>query len=224
MHPSARGMRPPWRGWRRCADALSLGPGSRILAGPASMARFALRSSERMASAGALAALDALLASRFAETAADRIVSSALARHVTDEVLAGSLVDAIGDNVSRHEVIERIALPIAESGELDKLADRVLDSPAAEQLVARVIDSRLLDQAIERLLESEELWVLVDEVARSPSVTEAIGQQGLGMADQFAEVVRTRSTRADDRVEHAVRGLFKRNGRNRSTDAGGATP
>jgi hypothetical protein len=43
-------------------------------------------------------------------------------------------------------------------------------------------------------------------------VTDAIGHQGVSMAGQFAEVVRDRSVRADNRLEHAVRGLMRRNG------------
>jgi hypothetical protein len=72
-----------------------------------------------------------------------------------------------------------------------------------------VIQSPLLDEAVERLLESEDLWLLVDEVARSPAVTEAIGSQGLGFADQVAQDVRNRSLRADDRLEHAARRLLR---------------
>jgi hypothetical protein len=93
---------------------------------------------------------------------------------------------------------------------LDELADRVLDSPAAERLVARVIEGPLFDKAVARLLESEDLWILVDEIARSPAVTEAIGRQGASFADQFAGAVRDRSLNADERLEVAVRGLMRR--------------
>jgi hypothetical protein len=40
-------------------------------------------------------------------------------------------------------------------------------------------------------------------------VTEAISHQSLGLADQFADVVRNRSVRADDRVERAARRLLR---------------
>lgn len=93
---------------------------------------------------------------------------------------------------------------------LEELAERVIDSPAAERLVARVIQSPLLDEAVARLLESDDLWLLIDEIARSPTVTDAIGRQGVGFADQFAGAVRDRSLNADDRLEVAVRGLITR--------------
>jgi hypothetical protein len=110
---------------------------------------------------------------------------------------------------------------------LDELADRVLDSPAAERLVARVIQGPLFDEAVARLLESEDLWVLIDTIARSPIVADAIGRQGVGFADQFADAVRDRTLNADDRLELAVRGLLRRRRRRRGPEpvaADGAGP
>ena len=43
-------------------------------------------------------------------------------------------------------------------------------------------------------------------------MTEAISRQGMGLADQFAGVVRDRSNRADDRIERRLRRLLSRNG------------
>jgi hypothetical protein len=63
---------------------------------------------------------------------------------------------------------------------------------------------------VERLLESEELWVLVDEIARSPAVTQAITQQSLGFADQVAGGVRERSRDADGMLERAARRIVRR--------------
>jgi aspartate aminotransferase-like enzyme len=78
------------------------------------------------------------------------------------------------------------------------------------EVVGRVIESRLLDEAVARLLESKYLWLLVDEVARSPSVTAAISHQGVGFAEQMAGAVRDRSQVADARMERRARRLFRR--------------
>jgi hypothetical protein len=86
----------------------------------------------------------------------------------------------------------------------------VLASAQAAAVPQRVIDSRLIDEFVDRLLESEELWVLVDEIARSPAVTDAISTQGIGFADQVAGVVRDRSRTADARVERIARRLLRR--------------
>jgi hypothetical protein len=88
------------------------------------------------------------------------------------------------------EVPQRMIDRLLADGVADRIADRLLDGPEVERLAARVIDSRLLDTIVERLLESEELWRLVDEIACSPAVTDAIGQQGVGFADQDVGQVR----------------------------------
>jgi hypothetical protein len=105
------------------------------------------------------------------------------------------------------------------SATVDLLAERAIDSPAAERLVGRVIESSLLDEAVARLLESEDLWLLVDEIARSPAVTDAISQQSLGFADQVAGAVRNRSLRADERVERMARRLIGRSHADAATDS-----
>jgi hypothetical protein len=76
--------------------------------------------------------------------------------------------------------------------------------------VARAIDSRLVDEAVARLLESEDLWVVVEEIAQSPAVTDAITQQSMGFADQVADGVRTRSRSADAWLERAARRALRR--------------
>lgn len=144
-----------------------------------------------------------------------------------DKTLESPLVEAVGEAVAKHRVIERVARPIAESGALDqlvldaigspitdRLAERVLSSPAADHLVARVIESELVDHIVVRLLASDDLWILVDEIAASPAVTAAISRQGMGLADQFADVVRVRSNRADDRLERGLRRVLRRNNSN----------
>jgi hypothetical protein len=151
--------------------------------------------------------------------------ATAAGGYAVDRVLSSSLVEAAGKAIADHRVIERIAGPIASSGTVeqivadalaspvtDRVAERVLESPAAEQLAARAIDSELMDQIVARLLESDDLWRLVDEIAGSPAVTAAISRQSLGLADQFAGVVRQRSTRADDRIESSLRRLLHRDG------------
>ena len=79
------------------------------------------------------------------------------------------------------------------------------DSPGMERVVGRVLDSRLLDTSIARLLASDELWSMVEEIAQSPVVSDAITHQGLSFADEMAGEVRTRSRRIDDRLAHAAR-------------------
>jgi hypothetical protein len=120
---------------------------------------------------------------------------------VVDDVLASPITK---------EAFERIvASPVVEDV-LERLVARALDSPEAERLVGRLIDSRLVETAMLDLLENEGLWMLVEEIAQSPAVTAAIGQQGVGFANQMAGVVRQRSLSADDRIERFARRFARR--------------
>src|SRR4051794_3396731 len=102
--------------------------------------------------------------------------------------LAG--LEAAGSSRFAAEAVDRIlATPVAERAVTRALAGPVsaaVNGQAAERLAAQVIDGRIFDVAVRRLLESEDLWLLVEEIAGSPAVTDAIGRQGLGLADPGA--------------------------------------
>jgi len=117
----------------------------------------------------------------------DTILGSTLAREAVDRILASALVEHVMRDLVRYRVIER----------------------ATDEL----LESSVVDEAIARLLESEELWVLVDEIARSPAATDAISHQGAGLADQVAAVVRDRSRNADARLERVARRALRRDAR-----------
>jgi hypothetical protein len=154
---------------------------------PRSAARAAGHGAER----ATLATLDAVLESRIAREAVDRVLTSELAAQAVRKAVDGPLVDAVAP-------------------ELERIAERALDSPAAERIVVRVLESRLLDEAVRRVLEGEELWIVVDEIAQSPAVTEAITRQSIGFADQVAGEVRDRSRHADAWLERAARRALRR--------------
>jgi hypothetical protein len=82
---------------------------------------------------------------------------------------------------------------------------RVIESRVVEETVARV-----MEDVATRLPQTEAMWTLVDEIAQSPAVTEAITQQGFGFADQVAEDLRERSRNADARLERVAWRLFRR--------------
>lgn len=170
-----------------------------------------------------VALLDRALRSPRAAEAVDAVLGSALAERAVRTACEGPLVDAAVRAAIRSGAIDRLARELAASGAADRLVeqaldsprtaallDRVLQGPAAERLVAAVLDSRLADATVARVLASDELWLVVDEIARSPSVTEAIAHQGAGFADQVAGEVGRRSRRADDRLERVARRLLHR--------------
>jgi hypothetical protein len=134
----------------------------------------------RGANGAAVAALDAVLDSRLAGDAVERVVASPLAGRALRSALEGPLVEAL----ARDLVLYRVA-------------DRLLSEGIVEQTTARV-------------LESDDLWLLVEEIARSPAVTAAITQQTTGFADQVAGGVRARSRNADAWLERGARRMLRR--------------
>ena len=54
------------------------------------------------------------------------------------------------------------------------------------------------------------MWALIDVIAQSPAVTDAITQQGAGFADQVAAEVRERSRSLDARLERGAWRLLRR--------------
>jgi hypothetical protein len=121
----------------------------------------------------------------------------AVVERVVDRALSGQLVETVSRDIVRYSVIERATQPLAEAGLAEEIAIRIIEGPEFERILAR-------------LLESEELWMVVEQIARSPAVTDAISHQGIGFADQVAGAVRGRSRTADDRVERVARRLLHR--------------
>jgi len=109
----------------------------------------------------------------------------------------GAIEDAVARAVA-HGLVERIVEQLLREGIVERTVDRVFD------------DRRVIDEMVKRLIESEALWVLVDEIAQSPAVTDAITRQSVGFLDQVAGEVRDRSRSADARLERAARRALRR--------------
>jgi hypothetical protein len=103
------------------------------------------------------------------------------------------------------------ALDAMLAGEaIDRVLERIEAAGVAQRIAERILEDGIAEQVVTLLLESEELWVLVDEIARSPSVTEAITHQSAGFVDQITGTVRERSRDADTWVQNTARRLRPR--------------
>jgi hypothetical protein len=100
----------------------------------------------------------------------------------------------------------------ADAATLTALAtlDALLRSRFVDEVVERVLDSRLVGEIVDGLLEREELWLLVEEIANSPAVAAALRQQSVGMGDELAGEVRSRSRSADAWLERRARRVLQR--------------
>ena len=74
----------------------------------------------------------------------------------------------------------------------------------------QVLESRLIDELTEQVLRSPELERVVEYVATSPQVLDAVSRQTRSMADEVAVNVRRRAESADDAAERTVRGWLRR--------------
>ncbi len=150
---------------------------------------------------------------------AERELRGALGRRAEATALAS--LDALLASAFAREAIDRIlASPLLKGPELERAVQSALDSPAMERLVVRAIESELMTEAVERLLQTDDLWLLVDEIARSPSVAAAVTQQSAGFVDEVAGSVRSRTRSADERLESRVRRIFGRAPRAEPPDEG----
>lgn len=123
--------------------------------------------------------------------------------------LAGRIAGA----VLASQMAQEVARAVIRAPLLDVIVDELAQARVVERLADQLVTEEVLDEVVARLLATDELWVLVDVVASSPAVTEAIGQQGLGFADQVADVVRGRTRTADARLERMARRALRRRAR-----------
>jgi hypothetical protein len=137
------------------------------------------------------------------------------------ERAATAAIDGIADRLLAQGLAERFIERLLAAPELEHLLAVMLDSPGMERLVTRAIESqltestmaRLLDDAARQLPQSKALWALIDQVAQSQAVTDAITQQGAGLADEVASDLRDRSRDADAWLERTARRVMRRRAR-----------
>jgi hypothetical protein len=187
-----------------------------------------------------VALLDAALQSPYADEAfgrapeiVDRVVEHLLDDELIDRLLAqieeAGVAEQVADRLLAHGIAEHIAVRVLEGPELERMVVAALERPETELMLTRIVGSpvieatviQVVEEVIARLPQGDALWALVDEVAVSPAVTDAITQQGVGFADQVAEDLRDRSRTVDARLERAARRLFRRR---QGPEGGGSTP
>jgi hypothetical protein len=152
----------------------------------------------------------AAISSGLVERVADELLAAGVVERVADRALATPLPQHVADRLLAEGVAEQVAERVLAGPELDRLVAAVLESPGMRRVIDQVLDSRLVDESVARVLASEELWLVVEEIARSPAVSAAISHQGAGFADQVVDAVGERSRRADVWLERAARRMLHR--------------
>ena len=152
------------------------------------------------------------------ERIVDRLLAQGIAEQAARRVVNGPELERMVGLAVDSERVRAVLVAALERDGAERTVDVLLQSPGAERLVGQVLESRLVEDAVTRIVdetttrlpERPALWTLIDEVAQSPAVTDAISQQSRGMADQVAGEVRESARRADDKLEHAAWRLLRR--------------
>ncbi|MBF6619797.1 MAG: hypothetical protein ITG02_06140 [Patulibacter sp.] len=117
---------------------------------------------------------------------------------------AADAVIAAADAWLSSSELDRIVTAIVEHEGSARLADRVLASPLARHVGRQTVDSGALDAVLDRLVEREAFWALVDVVAGSAAVGEAIGRQSRSAVTDVVDGVRDGAAQADDWLERVA--------------------
>ena len=175
-------------------------------------------------------ALHRALESRWAGELTERLLMSPQADAALRRLLDGPAVDRIVVALVEARVIERataeliaadvpahLVAQVLEAGLLDEVVTRALADDSVERTVDRLLtrwfEGPLYDDVINRVLASEELWHLVNEIAHSPEVMEAIAAGSASLAGEVADQVRRRTIVVDDVAERITRKLLRRSQR-----------
>lgn len=97
--------------------------------------------------------------------------------------------------------LERIVGAIVDHEGAERLADRILESPLARRVGQQAVDAGVVDALLDRLAEREVFWALIDTIAGSAAVSEAIAVQSRSAVTDVVDGVRDGAAQADDWLE-----------------------
>jgi hypothetical protein len=152
------------------------------------------------------------------ERVAEQMLVAGVLDRALDRAEAAGVPERLGERLLADGIADQIAERLLAGPELERIVERALESPGMERVVDRIVESRLLEETVGRIVDDvatelpdrDALWALIDVIAQSPAVTEAITQQGAGFADQVAAEVRDRSRSVDARLERGAWRLLRR--------------
>jgi hypothetical protein len=147
----------------------------------------------------ASAALGATAAARAVTRPAATVVRGGLATPPGQAARAeaSGLIESL-DAAGRRDLVRAQA-------ELNAALDR-----ATDRFITDLLASQRAKQAIERVLESDELWKLVDRIANSPEVLNAVANASVGLTGVVADEARKRTVTADEFAERVARRVLRR--------------
>ena len=144
----------------------------------------------------------------------DDVLNAPEMERAVDRLLAGPLPDTVVRSLLENQVVERLAAELAADVDVDVAVSAALAHETTQRLVAAIVTSpgldQLLVQATDRVLRGPELERVVEHVAQSPQVRDALTHQSTTMAEELADGLRTKAETLDEVAERTVRGWLRR--------------
>jgi hypothetical protein len=188
-----------------------------VAAAALNLARVPLRAAERLPGMGVLAAEGAAVRARARsrlEGLFEDVLRAPEVERAIDRLIAGGLPDAVVRSLLEHRVVERTAAELAATADLEGALTAALENEVTQELLRAVLASpgfdRLLVQATDRALRGPEVQRVIEHVAASPEIREALTLQSTTLAEEMVAGVRTRAETLDDVAERTVRGWLRR--------------
>jgi hypothetical protein len=158
-----------------------------------------------------------LLTSPQADAALRRLLDGPAIDRIVVALVEARVIERVTAELIAAEVPARVVTQALEAGVLDEVVTRALADDSVERtvesLLTRWFEGPLYDDVVNRVLASAELWRLVDEIAHSPEVMEAITAGSASLAGEVADQVRRRTIVADDVAERLTRKVLRRSAR-----------
>ena len=111
---------------------------------------------------------------------------------------------------TQSEAVERALERILTGPLVEEAVQKAVSSPEVERALGGALDSEMVDRLWQQLLVSEEVEQLFERIGDAPELRAAIAAQGSGLARDVGIGARRLTQRIDDRVETALRRVFRR--------------
>lgn len=137
-----------------------------------------------------------------------------------DRAVEAAVEEAIVRAVE-NEATERALARIINGPVITQAVAEALRSQAVEEAVIETVESEMVDRIWARILHSDETELLIQRIAESPEIRDAIASQGVGLITDIGIEIRAVTARLDDWVESKLANLLKRDPRTEKTERAG---
>jgi len=116
---------------------------------------------------------------------------------------------------TQSEAVERALARILAGPLVEEAVQKAVSSPNVERALGEALDSEMVDHLWQQLLVSDEVEQLFVRIGDAPELRAAIAAQGSGLVKDLGIGAQRLVQRLDDRLEAAIRRVFRRAARSK---------